>query len=365
MACKLLLEKRETLKSIFDAVLIDEAQDLIVHQDALKYRDRQPFFWMAYNSLKKVDTKGERRLIWAYDEAQTLNSLKIPSAQELFGQTLQFRQLVSGFHEGGIRKSEIMSRCYRTPGPILVSAHAMGMGLLREEGMLTGFTTREDWENIGYRVLSGSFNPVGQRVVLHRPRETTPNVVPEIWRGDMITFEAFSSREEELQTLASKIKYNIEIDGLEPSRDLLVIVLGKEIDAYRSMNETARSLMEEGIDIYIPSALTKNTLEPKYPHTDPNRFWYEGAVSISSIFRAKGNEAFMVYVVGLDKIGEREDDFVLRNQLFVALTRTRAWLNVSGINEYPLYDEYRRVLESGDTLMFTFQRPLVERRRGL
>lgn len=364
LACKLLLERRDPLKPLFDAVLIDEAQDLVVDKDELKYKDKQPFFWVAYGSLKNVDEKGERRLIWAYDEAQTLNSLKIPSAQELLGQAPLFRRLVSGFHEGGIRKSEIMSRCYRTPGPILVSAHAMGMGLLRKEGILTGFTTKEDWENIGYRVLSGSFHPVGQRVVLHRPKETTPNVVPKIWKKDLITFRVFSSRKEELEAVASSIKHNIEEDGLEPSRDILVIVLGDTMDAYWSMQSAGKALMEMGIDVYIPSALTKNIIEPKYPHKDPNRFWYEGAVTVTSIFRAKGHEAFMVYVIGLDEIGKREADFALRNQLFVALTRTKAWLHVSGIKEYAIYDEYRRVLESGDTLEFTFQRPLFREEKG-
>jgi superfamily I DNA and RNA helicase len=35
-----------------------------------------------------------------------------------------------------------MRRCYRTPGQILTAAHAMGMGLLRPEGMLTGITNK-------------------------------------------------------------------------------------------------------------------------------------------------------------------------------------------------------------------------------
>jgi superfamily I DNA and RNA helicase len=62
-----------------------------------------------------------------------------------------------------------MKRCYRTPGPILTVAHAIGMGLLRPEGMLSGFTRQRDWEAIGYQVLQGSFSSAGQTITLYRP----------------------------------------------------------------------------------------------------------------------------------------------------------------------------------------------------
>ena len=71
----------------------------------------------------------------------------------------------------------------------------------------------------------------------------------------------------------------------------------------------------------------------------------------------------MVYVIGLDKIAEDESNFALRNQLFVALSRTKGWLEVSGIGEFPMYKEFRNVIESGNTFEFTFQRPLAEKRK--
>jgi superfamily I DNA and RNA helicase len=137
-----------------DAILVDEGQDL-VFDERYKYKGKQPFYWLAYQTLRPAQPTQEsllelgqspageeplRRLLWAYDEAQSLDSLLIPTARELFGEGLS--DLVSGQYPGGIRKSEIMHRCYRTPGPILVAAHALGMGPLRQGGMLTGITTR-------------------------------------------------------------------------------------------------------------------------------------------------------------------------------------------------------------------------------
>lgn len=42
----------------------------------------------------------------------------------------------------------------------------------------------------------------------------------------------------------------------------------------------------------------------------------------------------MVYLVGLDNIAKNESDLKLRNQLFVALTRSRGWVSLSGIGDY-------------------------------
>ncbi|HLV09213.1 MAG TPA: ATP-binding domain-containing protein, partial [Halanaerobiales bacterium] len=360
LACKIFLEKQEQVNPVFDAVLIDEAQDLLVDDDDLKYRGKQPFFWLAYQSLKETGDSGEKRLIWAYDEAQSLNSLNVPTARELFGDQLRFRRMVSGFHKGSIRKSEVMNKCYRTPGPILVAAHALGMGLLRPGGMLRGYTTQEDWENIGYEIKEGSFRP-GKKIVLHRPEENTPNKVPEFWVDPVINFNNYNTRKEELDHLADSIKNDINQHKLNPSRDILVIVLGDFREAFKLKIEAARHLMNKGVDIYIPKSLRNNELYPKYPDIDPDKFWNRGGVTITNIHRAKGNEAYMVYVIGLDKIAENEADFSLRNQLFVALTRTKGWLKVMGVGNFPFYNEFRDVLKSGNTFEFTFQRLLDEK----
>lgn len=355
-ACADLLNKADIFP-LFDAVLIDEAQDLVVGDHA-KYNGKQPFYWLAFQSLRPVteDTPFDRRLIWAYDESQSLDSLKIPTSKELFGDDKQFSKMVSGVYTGGIKKSEIMHRCYRTPGPILTAAHAIGMGLLRHEGILRGLTTRKDWEGIGYEVKQGSFRS-GEEIVLHRPEKNSPNLIPYEWNGDVLHFLTYPSRNEEMRELVKSIKENIEKDKLNPSRDILIITLG---EGTKLQNEIARYLMNNDIDIYIPSALEKNSLNPRWPHENRDKFWEDGAVTISQIYRAKGNEAHVVYVVGFDLIACEENNIQFRNQLFVALTRARGWANLTGIQGYsPMYDEMNRVIESGNTFTFTFKRPPI------
>lgn len=350
-ACSLLLEKG-VIPQMFDAILIDEGQDLIVdHQ--LKFEDKQPFYWMAYQALRPVDPThpDTRRLIWAYDEAQSLESLNVPTASEVFGD--QLAHLVTGQYQDGIKKSEIVHRCYRTPGPILTAAHGLSMGLLRKAGMLSGITRTEDWQAIGYEV-KGRFIR-GQQITL-RHVEESPHPIPQLWQKPVLEFEIYPSRQQEFTALAANILHNLKQDGLKASREILVLVLGSFFESMQLETHVAGFLMEQGINIFIPGATECNVLKPDPENRDPNKFWDEGAVTVSRIHRAKGHEADMVYVVGLDSVAKDESNVTFRNQLFVALTRARGWVKLSGIGKYPMYEEIQRVIRSGNTFTFTFNR---------
>lgn len=358
--CKRFLEEND-VQPQYDAVLIDEGQDLVV-DDKFRYEGRQPIYWLAYEALRNASENGEedrRRLIWAYDEAQSLDSLKIPKAKELFGENLS--RIVSGTYEGGIKKSEIMSRCYRTPGPILVAAHALGMGLKRDGRMIAGFTRQEDWEAIGYEV-DGNFTSSGNEITLMRPEENSPNPVPDLWKGDVIKFDTFDSRREELNAVARQVRHNLEDDGLQPSRDILIVVLGDK--PWELEKKAAQALQRHNIDSYVATALDLNVNNPRFPDNDPDRFWHDGGVTVSRIHRAKGNEAEVVYVIGLDKVAGAEAKPRMRNQLFVGLTRSEGWAYLSGVGDHLMYDEVGEVIDSKNIIEYKFSRPLRDMGEG-
>jgi superfamily I DNA and RNA helicase len=347
--CLQLLETT-AIPQIFDAVLIDEGQDLIV--DRWKYQDKQPFYWLVYQSLRPVDPiyPQQRRLIWTYDELQSLDSLNIPDPCELFGEELG--HLVTGQYSNNINKTEIISRCYRTPHQIIITAHAIAMGLLRKEGILTGSIYPEEWQAMGYEV-TGNWQP-GSQITLKRQHQNSPNLISELWQGDIINFNQFSSRQQELTTLADNIKHNLQPDNLQPDREILIIVLGSFHDTTPLIQQVAIFLINQGINIYLPTNNSYNLLQTEPEKRQPNQFWCEGAVTISAIHRAKGQEADMVYLIGLDNIAKDESNLYLRNQLFVALTRTRGWVNISGISDYSLYKELSQIIASNNTIKFTF-----------
>lgn len=66
----------------------------------------------------------------------------------------------------------------------------------------------------------------------------------------------------------------------------------------------------------------------------------------------------MVYVVGLDEVAKKEDSPKARNELFVALTRSRAWAHVSGTDTYPFYEEFQKVFKAATPLPFLSNSPL-------
>lgn len=346
----LLKSLKGNLKEIYDVVLIDEGQDL-VGNDEYKYEGKQAFYYMAYKSIRPVvdeDGKVYRRIVWAYDELQSLNDTKKPSGKELFGD----ENIVRGIYKGGARKSEIMKKCYRTPYDILTTAHSVGMGFFRREGMLTGYTTKKDWEDIGYSVVSGDFRRNGEIVILERPRANSPNPIHDIYDGKCIEFSTYHSTPELLRDLVSSIRNDIEKEGLK-LRDILVVNLEKFNNLRdRLMGELNRA----DISYYIPGAQRNNIVGN---NERPDKFWSDDAVTISRIERAKGNEAVMVYVIGTEEVAKNESSVAERNKLFTAMTRAKCFLKVMAVadREYTLYEEIEESIESNGRFKFKFVRP--------
>jgi superfamily I DNA and RNA helicase len=356
-ACLELLENR-TIPQLFDAVLIDEAQDLMA--DNWKYQNKQPFYWLVYQSLRPVNPVNpeQKRLIWAYDELQSLASLNLPEPKEMFGEELG--HLATGQHNQQINKTEILSRCYRTPHQVIFVAHGIVLGLLRPTGLVAGSANAEEWQTLGYKII-GNWQQ-NAPITLVREAANSPNIIGELWQQDTIAFTSFASRQQELTVLAQKLKQNLNQDSLQPDREILIIILGADYDTAALVKQTAIFLINQGINIYLPTHSTFNCLDTPREQRNYNQFWYPGAITISTIHRAKGQEADLVYLIGLDKIAQNESNIYLRNQLFVALTRTRAWVNVSGIGNYSLYQELSQLIESKQQIKLTvnhlFQREL-------
>lgn len=356
---QLLLETKGNLEEIFDAILIDEGQDL-VGDNKYKYKEKQAFYYMAYRSIKPTtssDGKKLRKLIWAYDELQSLSDTKIPTGKEIFGDSL----MVQGSYKGGIRKSEIMKKCYRVPHQILTAAHAIGMGFFRDNGMLTGYTTQKDWNNIGYNLLSGDFRRDGNDIILERPIENSPNPINEFYNGKCIVFNKYSNESSMLEDLSREVKKDIEFEKLKASRDILIINL-KEGYKSQAMNQAIGGILNRcGVNYYIPGCGSLNvTKEINWINKKPDVFWMDNAVTISTITRAKGNEAAMVYIVGLEDIAVNEDNIACRNKLFTALTRAKCWVKLMGVGSYQLYGEIEQAINSNGKFKFKYKKPRRE-----
>jgi len=156
-ACCRELVEDAPIQEEYDAILIDEAQDM-----------EPAFYQMCYRALQPP-----KRLIWAYDEAQNLTSLSAPSPKNVFGVDDNGEPNVdlSGTYPGGIQKSQIMRKSYPN-APFGADARPrVRNGVTSARGAVQAITTQDGWEDIGYDVLDGDFRRTGEPVSIHRPDE--------------------------------------------------------------------------------------------------------------------------------------------------------------------------------------------------
>ncbi|WP_162865715.1 ATP-binding domain-containing protein [Deinococcus wulumuqiensis] len=80
---------------------------------------------------------------------------------------------------------------------------------------------------------------------------------------------------------------------------------------------------------------------------------------MSGVHQAKGNEAESVYVIGADKVAQHEADIQVRNHLFVAMSRSKGWVHLSGVGiaGTSFAREVEEVLRQGSTLTFLPSQP--------
>jgi len=153
---------------LYDAVLIDEAQD----------------FPEAFFRLVHYVTRDPKRIIWAYDELQNLSETTTPPPEQLFGQDANGNPLVRLFNvDRQARQDVILPVCYRNTPWALTLAHALGFGIYRKEGLVQHFDDPALWHDLGYSVAGGNLAP-GEKVILERGAESYPPYFPELLNRD-------------------------------------------------------------------------------------------------------------------------------------------------------------------------------------
>ena len=313
----------------YDAVLIDEAQDLPA-----------AFFKLVYKIIKEP-----RRIIWAYDELQNLTSLEMPSLSEMFGADEKGNSIINIDNvENEPKRDIVLPICYRNPPNTLALAHAFGFGIYNtiKPYPLQMFETSDMWKEIGYSIKGGHLN-AGEVVVLQRNKSANPDYFERLLDSDSILLRKFNTNEDQYKWVSMQIEKNIKEEELDPD-DILVVFP----DAYTSKSEYAKFepyLKARGIECFMAGINTNQDL-----------FHLENRVTCSGIFRAKGNESPMVYIVNSEYCANGGDVTRLRNILFTAITRSRAWVRIVGVGD--LFDiiaqEYQKCETNGFCLKFKY-----------
>ena len=317
------------VKPFYDHVLIDEGQDF-----------PDSFYKLAFQ-LTRGD-RDKKSIIWAYDELQDIMNVKIRQPIELFGRGSDGAPLVdldrtSGQAPPGATNDAVLSKAYRNQRDVLVSAHALGFGVYGN--IVQMLESAEHWEDVGYQVLSGPLR-TGQAVKITRPDRNSPLSVANLEGFPTIDAYEATSFEAEVDWAVNQIRSFIS-GGLQPEEVLVIALDDRNARGY--LAQIAERLSAEGVG-------SNNVIAD--PYNEPP-FNISGKVTLSTVYRAKGNEAAVVVAVGIDGVDTRLRDG--RNKIFTAFTRSKAWLRVSGVvpAASAIITELRTAVANSPNITFT------------
>ncbi|MDY2801022.1 MAG: ATP-binding domain-containing protein [Fusobacterium mortiferum] len=347
-ACNKALADTQNISFLYDVILIDEAQDF-----------SPAFLKLCYEMLKPP-----KRLVYAYDELQNLRLQSLPAPEEIFGtENGKPRVVFKAANEGEPQQDIILEKCYRNSRPTLVTAHALGFGIYRkpkesnksESNLVQMFDQSSLWNDIGYEVEEGTLEE-GKRVVLKRTNTSSPvfleNHSPI---DDLIIFKKFNTKEEQDNWVAEEIRKNLREDELRS--DDIIVINPNPVTTKLNVAPIRSLLFQKGIQTHTAGV-----------DTAPDIFFSENndSIAFTGIYRAKGNEAGMVYIVNAETCFDSHFDLAkLRNQLFTAITRSKAWVRVLGVGDLMegLIEEYEKVKKHNFTLEFIY--PTKEQRNHM
>ncbi|WP_214818425.1 DEAD/DEAH box helicase [Exiguobacterium sp. s59] len=303
--CNDLLEKTQgNLHRVYDYVMIDEGQDF-----------PKTFYWLC-RKLVKNDC-----LIWAYDELQNILDIELQETLDLFANTYGDE----GFSLPDLQQKHphqnndiVLHKSYRNPAEVLVTAHAIGFGIYNDKP-LQRLENKEHWEDLGYEVINGNC-VTGEDTEIKRPLENSPSLISDYYsRDEIVKSYIATSFSDEVEWVCQGIIHDIS-EKLLPE-DVMIICLDD-----RNVHEYFKNIEErlQSDEIYVNNILNSYS---------GDIFHVKGKVTFTTVYRAKGNEAASVYIIGADSLKNDRLNIVARNKLFTSMTRAKAWLRLSGTGE--------------------------------
>lgn len=237
----------------------------------------------------------------------------------------------------------VLPRCYRNPRDILVLAHALGFGIYNSH-IIQMLENNEHWEDLGYEILQGNCQE-GDRMIVHRPLRNSPLDIPTNQeKNQLIRWQVCENYDDEIQWICDAVQKNIQEDKLNPE-DILIICIDNRC-ARRYFDDISHELKQKNIQSNSTFQLASSG----------KNFFVSNAITLSTVYKAKGNEAALVYLIGMDTFYVVKDSRIERNKLFTAITRTKAWLTITGAGESTnfIIEEIKEVLERMPNLEFIY-----------
>jgi superfamily I DNA and RNA helicase len=329
-ACRSLADSGR-VKPYYDLILIDEGQDV-----------PGAFYELCFHLAK--GSRDEKQIVWAYDELQNVFDVNVRTPTELFGRDVDGQpriDLPRSLPAHAETNDFVLPKCYRNQRNTLVLAHAIGFGIYGNQVQM--LQNREHWEDVGYEIERGELKP-GNDVIICRPERNSPAQLVTPPNVPLTSVHAFANITDEVNFCADEFKRFID-GGLHPEDLMAIAIDDRAAKTYLSLLSEALALR----DISSNNIIADIYSEPA--------FLIEGKTTLSTVYRAKGNEAAVVAVLGCDAVSLSSRNG--RNKLFTAFTRSKGWLRITGMGPKfePLHREIDRALQLAPEMRFTMGDP--------
>lgn len=288
------LKKQLDYKGTYDYIFIDEAQDFGIN-----------FFHLALETLKRDVRTGF--LVYAYDELQSLRAqVSIPSKVDIFGESSRCKDIN-------------LDISYRAPKEILTTAHAIGLGVYRKvddssETPLVNFVDETTLLDMGYKNIGQDFT-AGNRIVLERIKENNTGI--EIDSPIHVSNIGVQNN-----IVAEEIIRLLLEEDVNPS-DIMLIDMDRN-----NLTSNYNQFSLKFDSLLYNTELNKNIHIKLVSGKTPSMTKSETSIIYTTVFRAKGNEANLVYLINCNKIQTSNRNSTYRNEIFTAMTRAKVkvWL---------------------------------------
>ncbi|WP_172677473.1 ATP-binding domain-containing protein [Marinifilum fragile] len=318
------------LQQQYDYCLIDEAQD---------------FPTSFYRVCRQIVRRN--RVIWAYDDFQNILHVKMQDEKETFGKDVNGDYYIDFARKEDELQDLVLHKCYRNPRKILITAFALGLGVynkLRDGGyqMIQRLENNEHWESLGFKVKEGDSSD-GSKMVIERKEENSSGIKNSLLESNSIIriYKAEKFREE-LDFIVDSI---LEDLGKELRPEDISVVCMDNINVKKYFDYIQNRLEQNKINCFnLLNVASNNKIYKVKDH-----------VTLSTIYNAKGNESGKVYIAGIDTVFSKRNDITERNKIFTAMTRSVAWVTMSGVGAAVDYcmDEVSKLIENNFELVFT------------
>jgi superfamily I DNA and RNA helicase len=268
--------------------------------------------------------------------------------ENIFGSDNLGNPLVKLKNEPNSPKQDIvLYKCYRNSKEVLTTAHALGFGIYKNDGLVQMFEQPSLWADIGYVLEEGELKEKS-KVILSRTNNTSPDFLSSHSEvDDLIKFKVFNTNLEQVDYIVNAIKKNIEEDELR--LDDIIVINTDPLTTKKVSGIFREKLYSIGINTNLAGVSTSQDI-----------FYTDDAITFTGIFRAKGNEAAMVYIINSQYCYSGYELAKKRNILFTAITRSKAWVRVCGYGDDMINLEKEYIKVKGNSFKLKFNYPTLE-----